>query len=530
MSFFPEKKVSYGADLRSVISNLVRFSGYWQRFTLLLLLVALLCGYFADTEIIALEPWAELKRMGQGLISADFFATEYLAQALWQTISFALLGVSLGLVLGAPLALVYHHPWVAMSCAFIRAIHEIFWAILFLQIFGLSPLTGVLAIALPYGATFARVFYDILSLAPTATLAVLPVNAASLSRFFYGKLMPVYNQLQAYIRYRFECALRSSAVLGFIGMPTLGFYLESAFRQGRYDQGFALLILFIVLIGTLPLWCKKAFIPLYLLAAIYFLPPLPDINGQLIWQFLSHDILPPMLQTSLLDTMGSSNSVQDSLVVLGALWEWFAALVIKQVLPGIGATLLLAVSALGLTHLFTLFLLPLNLPQLMKPWALWPIKGLMLILRSVPEYLLAFLFMLLLGPSMLPAILALALHNSGLIVFLSARQGENLTTSANFKPKWDHYSYEILPRLYPNFMGLLFYRFEVIIRETAILGMLGVATLGFYVDSNFSEIRYSGALVLLCFTALLNVLVDLLARRVLRSSLALSSQSVHRSC
>jgi phosphonate transport system permease protein len=491
MSFVPKDKAILEPDPRALFGAFVQFSGYWQRFTLLLLLVALLCGYFADTEIIALEPWAELKRMGQGLISADFFATEYLAQALWQTISFALLGVSLGLVLGAPLALMYHHPWVAMSCAFIRAIHEIFWAILFLQIFGLSPLTGVLAIALPYGATFARVFYDILSLAPTATLAVLPVNADSLSRFFY---------------------------------------LESAFKQGRYDQGFALLILFIVLIGTLPLWCKKAFIPLYLLAAIYFLPPLPDINSQLIWQFLSHDILPPMLQSSLADTLGSSNSLLDHFGVLGELWEWFLALVLTQVLPSIGATLLLAVSALGLTHLCTLFLLPFNLPQLMKPWTLWPIKGLMLILRSVPEYLLAFLFMLLLGPSMLPAILALALHNSGLIVFLSARQGKNLTTSENFKPKWDHYSYEILPRLYPNFMGLLFYRFEVIIRETAILGMLGVATLGFYVDSNFSEIRYSGALVLLCFTALLNVLVDLMARRVLRSSLALSSQSAHRSC
>ena len=64
-------------------------------------------------------------------------------------------------------------------------------------------------------------------------------------------------------------------------------------------------------------------------------------------------------------------------------------------------------------------------------------------------------------------------------------------------------------------MGLLFYRFEVIIRETAILGMLGVMTLGFYVDSNFSEIRFSGALLLLVFTAGLNVVVDYLARRLL---------------
>jgi phosphonate transport system permease protein len=45
--------------------------------------------------------------------------------------------------------------------------------------------------------------------------------------------------------------------------------------------------------------------------------------------------------------------------------------------------------------------------------------------------------------------------------------------------------------------------------------MLGVMTLGFYVDSNFSEIRFSGALLLLFFTAGLNVVVDYLARRLL---------------
>jgi phosphonate transport system permease protein len=139
-----------------------------------------------------------------------------------------------------------------------------------------------------------------------------------------------------------------------------------------------------------------------------------------------------------------------------------------------------------------------------------------LILRSLPEYLLAFVFMMLLGPSMLPAIIALALHNSGLMVFLMARQADKVSVPLTYQPRVDQYSYLVIPTIYPHFMGLLFYRFEVIIRETAILGMLGVMTLGFYVDSNFSEIRFSGALLLLVFTAGLNVVVDYLARRLLR--------------
>jgi phosphonate transport system permease protein len=65
-------------------------------------------------------------------------------------------------------------------------------------------------------------------------------------------------------------------------------------------------------------------------------------------------------------------------------------------------------------------------------------------------------------------------------------------------------------------MALMFYRFEIIVRETAVFGILGIMTLGFYIDSSFSEIRYSNALVLITCTALLNVVIDILSRRLLK--------------
>ncbi|MCT8986065.1 PhnE/PtxC family ABC transporter permease [Shewanella phaeophyticola] len=485
------------------------YLGHWQKLTLGLFALVLLCWFVADTEVIALEPWAELSRMFNGFMHPDFAATEYLLDALWQTISFALLGIGLGLLLGVPLALVYQHSWVAAMCAFIRAIHEIFWALIFLQIFGLSPLTGILAIGLPYAATFARVFADILQQAPVHTIFCLPHGTSKLSALLYGRWMHVYPQIVAYIRYRFECALRSSAVLGFIGMPTLGFYLESAFRQGHYQQGGALLILFIALIGTIRFWAKPIMLWVYLPLAVYFLPPLPLFQEQLVWRFISVDILPPMLQ-------GLPLSAWFNAGVFMSVWEWGDQLVRNQVIPGIIATLVLACCALGLTHMLTLILLPLNTRLLMPNWVTILMRAVNLILRSLPEYLLAFVFMLLLGPSMLPAIIALALHNSGLMVFLMARQSDEVTVPLTYRPRIGDYCYTVLPTIYPYFMALLFYRFEVIIRETAILGMLGVMTLGFYVDSNFAEIRFSGALLLLLFTAGLNVLVDYLTRKLIQ--------------
>ncbi len=474
-------------------------------------MVTLLCFYFADTEVIALDPWSELLLIGKGFIAPDFFATEYLVEALWQTVSFALLGVLIALVCGAPLALVYHKPYIAAMCAFIRSIHEIFWALLFLQIFGLSPLTGILAIALPYGATFARVFSDILQQAPTTTLQTLPYRTDRISRYFYGRLAHVLVPVRAYVRYRFECALRSSAVLGFVGMPTLGFYLETAFRQGHYHQGAALLILFITLIGTIPYWCRVKALPIYFVLAIWALPELPNIDGVLIWRFLSQDILPPMFQNQVFQSQALQSDV------FSQFFDWISKLLTEQALPGIIATLLLAFAALGLSHIFAVIGSAISDKRLSGGVIAGGNRLLLLILRSVPEYILAFVFMLLLGPSMLPAILALAIHNGALIAYLTIRHVDNMAVSAHFIHRIDGYGYEVMPAIYPNMMALLFYRFEVILRETAILGMLGIATLGFYIDSNFAEIRFNGALVLMCVTALVNILVDILSRRILYS-------------
>ncbi|MFV7770220.1 PhnE/PtxC family ABC transporter permease [Shewanella marisflavi] len=500
-----------------------RFVGPWQRLTLGLWLLIAISLCFVDIAIINLDPWGELLRMGQGLLTPDFFATESLLSALWQTVSFALLGVTFGLLLGSPLALIYRSPWVAACCAMVRGIHEIFWALLFLQVFGLSPVTGILAIALPYGATFARVFHDILQQSPRTTSDTLPFGCDRLSRYFYGKLGHVLPLMLAYVRYRFECALRSSAVLGFIGMPTLGFYLETAFRQGKYSEGAALLILFVVLIGSIPLWARRRLLPVYLLASLITLPAIVGVDMRLVWQFISVDILPPGLGEVLHGQQAFGEG-------MSRLFNWWQRLTLEQALPGAAATLVLAVSALGLTHLLALAGHRwVSIHSRGKLTAALGQLGL-LIMRSMPEYILAFIFMMLCGPSMLPAILALGLHNGALIAYLLTRQDKVVQPSALYQARSDHYGYEILPRIYPNLMSLLFYRFEVILRETAIFGVLGVMTLGFYIDSAFSEIRFNNAFYLLIVTALLNVLVDALARRLLAKRLSQSTSVGQVSC
>ena len=165
------------------------------------------------------------------------------------------------------LALIFHYRVVRICCAFVRSIHELFWALIFLQFFGLHPITGVLAIALPYAATFGRVYSEILEEGDRGAVEALSAHSGLISIFWYARVPDLWAHLTSYTSYRFECGMRSSAVLGFVGMPTLGFYLESSYAEGQYGEVGMILLIFLITIGSLRLWLRPKLVVLYLLAA-----------------------------------------------------------------------------------------------------------------------------------------------------------------------------------------------------------------------------------------------------------------------
>ena len=213
--------------------------------------IALIALLLADLEVSTLHPWTELSRMAWGIVTPDVPSLWNLKLALLNTVVFAFCGTFLAVVLGIGLAFVFRFTPVRLFCAFIRAIHEIFWAFIFLPIVGLNPTCGVLAIAIPYAGIFAKVYAEIIQESDRRPLEGVPRASGGLSRFVYGILPVIYADTKHYTGYRFECALRSSAILGFIGLPTLGFHLETAFREGIYSEAWALLYAFYILIASL---------------------------------------------------------------------------------------------------------------------------------------------------------------------------------------------------------------------------------------------------------------------------------------
>ncbi len=139
--------------------------------------------------------------------------------------------------------------------ALMRSVHELLWAVLLLAALGLSQLTAVIAIAIPYAGTLAKVFSEMLDEAPRdSALALRAAGASPAVVFLFGLLPRALPDMAAYAFYRFECALRSSAVLGFFGYPTLGYYIAASFENLYYGEVWTYLYTLFLLVAFADWW------------------------------------------------------------------------------------------------------------------------------------------------------------------------------------------------------------------------------------------------------------------------------------
>jgi phosphonate transport system permease protein len=372
----------------------------------------------------------------------------------------------------------------------------------------LSPTTGILAVAIPYSGIFAKVFAEMIEEADLSVERVLPAGTSTIARFAYVRIPELAAQFWTYTLYRLECGMRSTLVLGFVGLPTIGFHLDSFFKEGHYREAAALLFVFYVLIGTRRLWARPATVPLLIVASVLVLPESIGGGSALanLVRFLTHDVVPAPLRGA--DLLAAATWVN--------LTTWLWPILAKQAVPGVIQTLALSQVALVAMGFIALMLFPFICRRFAGRIGQPLGRVGLVIVRSTPEYMVVYVLMQLLGPSMLPAIIALSLHNGAIVGYLMGRHADVLEYRRDAPSGVNLYCYETLPRLYGQFLAYALYRWEIILRESAIFGILGVTTLGYYVDAAISEFKLDVAVLLILVTGLLSMTVDAFSRALRR--------------
>lgn len=449
------------------------------------------------------------------------------------TMSFALLGTALAIGIGAIGALATSEllsgggaRW-QLAKAFAvgpRAVHEILWALLLIQVFGFDPLVAVFAIGIPFGAVTAKVFAETIDEADPRMYRTLRASGAGkLPALFYGVLPNVAGELISFVFYRLECAIRSAAVLGVIGAGGLGFQLDLSFETLRYGEIWTLIAALMILSGLADGWssavrrakggrtAQTSGIGAALLLVVAWIAADIDITN--LWSARSRrlagelaiDLLPPRL--------GPGGWGE----LLGASRDTVAMSILALAIAGVG----------GLVAGVTVARPSQATARPSRRGALSRAIGrlFLLLCRAVPAPIWAFLFVLVLFPGAWPGAVGLGVYNLGVLGRLYAETIEDRDTHPtdalvlSGASPIQAFLYASLPVAAPRLVSLTLYRWEVIARETVVVGVVGAGGLGQLINEHVAArdlAAVAGAIAALIAVSLAIDSVSSAVRRRLR--------------
>ena len=264
-----------------------RDPAWWPRVFWSLAAAVLLWPLLVATEF---RPWVLLEpnslRVSARFIGSFFppaLEPEFLAlvaRETWRTVAIATAGILLALLIAVPFTLLSTRvlsisslsgrmarlPFIVRQgvrglLIVLRSVPELVWALVFVRVVGLGPTSGVLAIALTYGGMLGKVYSEILeSGEPQVTQTLLRNGSGRLQAFFYALLPGSSAELVSYTVYRWECAIRSSVVLGFVGAGGLGQQLDNSMKLFNGGEVATLLLVFMALVALadrVSAWLRK---------------------------------------------------------------------------------------------------------------------------------------------------------------------------------------------------------------------------------------------------------------------------------
>lgn len=263
---------------QAIVMQRLRDPAWPRRLTGAIIALLILWPLFEWTEFKIWTLWGPESLKQTGNFLASFFppkvSTDFLAEVAretWRTVAMATVGITLAIVLAVPLAFLSVRVLslsaltgrmqflpaavreiVRAILIVLRSVPELIWALIFVRVVGLGPTSGVLAIALTYAGMLGKVYAEILESGdPSNSQALMRNGAGRLQTLFYALLPQNADELTSYTIYRWECAIRSSAVLGFVGAGGLGQMMDASLKMFNGSEVLTILIVFLLLV-----WCS----------------------------------------------------------------------------------------------------------------------------------------------------------------------------------------------------------------------------------------------------------------------------------
>ncbi len=363
----------------------------------------------------------------------------------------------------------------------VRTVPALILALLATFIFGLGTFAGTVALVLYTFAILARLTYEDMENADYRVTEALEAMGCGRAKAFavsvLKQVMPGYFNNCLYV---LEANVRHAAILGYVGAGGIGFLLNERLSWREYsDVGMILALLYLVVFITEALSERLRQLLSHetdglahekilfsvalgsLLISSLLAIQLPDSHegGLSIACLMIEGLITPDVSLwTTLDTEGVPYMLFETLCIafLGTLG---------------GASLAIALSFVSSWRLL--------------PWPIAvPARLIVLIFRTIPVIIYGLLWIRVTGPGPYAGVLTLAVCSIGLLVkrFLTAIDVVDLKPYIAYRamgiPAVVAIRHAVLPQLFSHFKTAIYYRFDINLRDTAVLGLVGAGGIG----------------------------------------------------
>ena len=197
----------------------------------------------------------------EGSLAYWYFNLATYLRLLFQTVNMALLATLLGFVGGLILAFPASRNMAPSRLIAVvarrvtevqRAVPEIVFALVLVYAFGIGPLAGIVAIAIHQAGVMGKLFSEVVENASMRPVeGVRSAGGGWLQEVRFGILPQVLPNFLAYGLWRLEVAIRSSAIIGFVGGGGIGQELYLVIVRNYYGEVSAMVLLIILTVTVI---------------------------------------------------------------------------------------------------------------------------------------------------------------------------------------------------------------------------------------------------------------------------------------
>ncbi len=147
-------------------------------------------------------------------------------------------------------------------------------------------------------------------------------------------------------------------------------------------------------------------------------------------------------------------------------------------------------------------------------WVYYPARLLLNLIRTLPDLLLAAIFVAIFGLGPVPGIFALAVFSLGLIAKLTYEALETIdrgpleAMTAVGMNRIQLIVFGVVPQLAAQFTSFVLYAFEINVRAAAVLGLVGAGGIGLYYEATLGFLEYDKTSAIILMTLVIVLLID----------------------